>query len=143
MQRWRRENCSRRQRREDCGKLWLADKHTKDCHQQCDPCTSLSNASGPPPCPTKPCRWRGKRLHHGGGVCELCVSGVSQQKAFRARLCNPDFFPFRTGLIFQNPPDSANSVRFRGTHVGIKSSRSRIICPKSDGIRPESGGKDK
>jgi hypothetical protein len=25
---------------------------------------------------TKPCRWRGKRLLHGGGVCELCVSGV-------------------------------------------------------------------
>jgi hypothetical protein len=25
---------------------------------------------------SKPCRWRGKRLDHGGGVCELCVSGV-------------------------------------------------------------------
>jgi hypothetical protein len=25
--------------------------------------------------PSKSCRWRGKRLHHGGGVCELCVSG--------------------------------------------------------------------
>jgi hypothetical protein len=24
--------------------------------------------------PTKPCRWRGKRLHHGGGLCDLCVS---------------------------------------------------------------------
>jgi hypothetical protein len=22
-------------------------------------------------CPTKPCRWRGKRLHHGGDVCVL------------------------------------------------------------------------
>jgi len=52
------------------------------------------------------------------------------------------FFPFRTGLIFRNPPDSADSSRFRGTHVGIKSSRARLICPKSDGIRPESGGKD-
>ena len=25
---------------------------------------------------SKPCRWRGKRLDHGGGVCELCASGV-------------------------------------------------------------------
>jgi hypothetical protein len=31
--------------------------------------------------PTKTCRWRGKQLHHGGGVCELCVSGVLQAKS--------------------------------------------------------------
>ncbi len=24
-------------------------------------------------CSSKPCRWRGKWLHHGGDVCELCV----------------------------------------------------------------------
>ena len=53
------------------------------------------------------------------------------------------FFLFRTGLIFRNPPDSADSVRFCGTQVKIISSRARLICPKSDGIRLESGGKDK
>jgi hypothetical protein len=31
--------------------------------------------------PSKPCRWRGKRLHHGGDV---CVLEYSQPKAFRA-----------------------------------------------------------
>ncbi len=31
--------------------------------------------------PTKPCHWRNKRLHHGGGVYELCVSGVSLAKS--------------------------------------------------------------
>ncbi len=59
-----------------------------------------------------------------------------------SRLCILDFFPFRTGLIFRNPPDSGDSIRFCGT-LGIKSSRARLICPKSDGIRSESGGKDK
>jgi hypothetical protein len=32
--------------------------------------------------PSKPCRWRGTQIHHGGGVCELCVSGVSLAKSF-------------------------------------------------------------
>jgi len=52
-------------------------------------------------------------------------------------------FPFRTGLIFWNPPDSTDSIGFRGTHGGIKSFQGQI---KSSGIRrnsePESGGKD-
>ena len=42
--------------------------------------------------PTKPCRWRGKRLHHGGGVCEQCVSGVSKS------LPSGSFFSLQNGL---------------------------------------------
>ena len=64
------------------------------------------------------------------------------QWGMATRLCIPGFYPFRTCLILRNPPDSGDSVRFCRT-LGIKSSRARLICPKSDGIRPESGGKDK
>jgi hypothetical protein len=32
--------------------------------------------------PSKPCHWRGKQIHHGDGVCELCVSGVSLANSF-------------------------------------------------------------
>ena len=31
----------------------------------------------------KPWPWRGKRLHHGGDVCELCVLGVLLAKSLR------------------------------------------------------------
>ena len=44
-------------------------------------------------------------------------------------------FPFRTGLIFRNPPDSADSVGFRGTHGRIKHSRARLNPQESDGFQ--------
>ena len=44
---------------------------------------------------SKPWRWRGEWLHHGGGgVCELCVSGVSLAKSL-LREC---FVPAGTDL---------------------------------------------
>ncbi len=73
--------------------------------------------------PTKPCRWRGKRFHCGGGVCELCVSGVSLAKSL----------PSGSSHSFWNKL-SSYAVKIAWLHVNHELENSRTQAQKSRNI---------